>query len=111
MQARRKDVATSLWENARTRARKNGLPFTITVEDVRAVWPQDARCPALGLRMQRGRGVMRAASPTLDRLVPAFGYVPGNIAVLCAKANIAKSAATAEELRRIAAWMNLAGLN
>lgn len=54
---------------------------------------------------------MQDASPTLDRLNPAWGYTPTNIAVLSLAANRIKSNGTATELERIAAWMRSRGLN
>lgn len=47
--------------------------------------------------------------PTIDRIIPALGYVPGNIVVISHRANRMKSDGTAEEHERIAAWLR--GLN
>jgi len=58
-----------------------------------------------------GKGQPHDASPTLDRLNNAWGYVPGNIAVISYRANKLKGDATADELRRIAEWMESKGLS
>jgi hypothetical protein len=42
----------------------------------------------------------------VDRINPALGYVPGNIAVISWRANNLKRDAAAAELRRIADWMD-----
>lgn len=100
----------ALMMNAQTRAREAGVPFTITSEDVASAWPEDGRCPILGIPLKAGRGRTHDGSPTLDRLNPEWGYEPGNVAVISHKANRAKSNLTAQELRLIADWMEKSGL-
>lgn len=89
-------------QNARSRARTAGVPLTITVDDI--VIP--THCPILGLPLfqitgKKGGG---ANSPSLDRIEPEAGYVPGNIVVISNRANRLKSDATIEELRSIASF-------
>lgn len=43
-------------------------------------------------------------SPTLDKIEPALGYVPGNIIVISGRANRLKADATIDELRAIASF-------
>lgn len=107
---KRQDAAFRLWEAARDRAKRTGVTFTISIDDVRAVWPADSRCPVLGLPLQHGIGKMHDASPTLDRLQPQWGYEPGNIAVISLRANRAKGGLTAAELAKVAEWMRAQGL-
>lgn len=82
----------------------------MSVDDVRAVWPTDNRCPVLGIELEKGRGRQRNSSPTLDRINAAWGYQKGNIAVISWRANRLKNDGTAEELERIAHWMRGRGL-
>jgi len=84
-----------LWP-ATKRAKEQGIPCTITVEDI--VIPE--LCPLLGIPLERGQGVAGAiaASPSLDRMNPELGYVPGNVAVISRKANLMKNDASSEEL-------------
>lgn len=105
----KRDPSTRLFQAARERMRGGG-EFSITLDDVRAVWPHDNRCPALGVVLRQGKGKVHDESPTLDRINPAWGYVPGNIAVISYAANRAKGALSAEQLSRIANWMRAAGL-
>jgi hypothetical protein len=87
------------------------MPFTITVEDVRAAFPADGLCPVLGIELQRGKdGKSQDASPTLDRMNNAWSYEPGNIVVMSQRANRAKGGLTARELDQIASWMRRNGL-
>lgn len=109
---RKSDPARTMWGRARTRAKKGAQPFTITVEDVRAAWPADGRCPVLGIALQtQFNGSAADGSPSLDRINPAWGYEPGNIAVISHAANRAKGSMTADDLERVVAWMRRQGLN
>jgi hypothetical protein len=92
---------------AKARAKKQGLPFTITVEDVKAVWPKDGKCPVLGIPLFTNKGkVPGPNSPSLDRVIPDLGYVKGNIAVISMKANLIKQDETDPQVfRRIATWL------
>lgn len=105
------DAVKRLYFSAKHRAKVQGLPFVISMEDVRAVWPADGKCPALGLRLEHGKKKMQDASPTLDRLNDAWGYEHGNIVVISAAANRAKGKLKASELEGIAAWMRGRGLS
>lgn len=91
-----------MWISARYRANAKGIPFTITVEDI--VIPEC--CPVLGMRLvlRTGRG-SNNDSPSLDRINPRKGYVPGNVSVISYRANRIKNDASLEELRRITAWL------
>lgn len=99
-----------MYRTAKRRAEEQGITFTVTVEDIRAEWPRDGRCPALGIPLTFGPGVSHDASPTLDRLNAEWGYEKGNIAVLSMAANRAKGGLRAEDLERIAGWMRGKGL-
>lgn len=101
-----------LYTLAKSRAKTTGVPFTITIDDVRAVYPVDGQCPVLRIPFLRGRdGKVLESSPTLDRLNNQWGYEPGNIAVISYRANRAKGGLTAHELEQIAQWMRLRGLD
>lgn len=47
----------------------------------------------------------RESRPSLDRFIPANGYVIGNIRVISFRANRIKSDATLEEMRRVLSYM------
>lgn len=74
------------------------------------MWPEDNRCPVLGIVLQQGRGAPQDSSPSLDRLNPEWGYERGNVVVMSNRANTGKSHLTAGEHERIAAWMRSKGL-
>lgn len=104
---RTENGAYMLWASARRRAKERGTPFTITVEDVTAVWPSDGRCPVLGIELKPGTGGgPTPASPSLDAFVPGLGYVPGNITVMSFLANGVKRDVTDPTvLERVADWI------
>lgn len=89
-------------QNARVRARIAGVPFTITANDI--VIPTN--CPILGIPLFQAKGKRGGGdnSPSLDRIKPELGYVPGNIIVISNRANRLKSDASIEELRSIASF-------
>jgi hypothetical protein len=90
-----------LWYKAKSRAKRDGLPFNITPEDI--VIPN--WCPVLGIQLKRGEGKCSANSPTIDKMVPALGYVKGNITIMSHRANTIKNDATLEEIQSVYEWM------
>jgi len=87
-------------KSARRRARKGGYACTITAADI--IIPEF--CPLLGIKLARrvGRNGAAPSSPTLDKIIPELGYVPGNVWVISHRANSIKRDATIAELRAIA---------
>lgn len=92
--------------NARARANRAGVPCTITEGDI--VIP--SHCPVLGIPLFRRMGRKGGCdnSPSLDRIIPEGGYVPGNIVVVSRRANRAKSDLTVEELMAVADFYSIA---
>lgn len=96
-------------KNASIRARKAGVPFELTVEYVLSLITDS--CPVFGTPfIFAGNGKVCGDSATLDRKVPARGYIPGNVVVVSQFANSIKSNATAKEVARVAQWMYENGL-
>lgn len=92
------DLENQLLLQARARAKKNNLPFNITIEDI--VIPEF--CPILEIKLERKEygkgGSFQRNSPSLDKIDPKLGYVKGNVIVISMKANVMKNNATKEEL-------------
>ena len=86
-----------LWERARRRAHEQGVPFTVTRDEI-FIPP---RCPVLGMTLRVG-GRRSDHSPSLDRITPAAGYVTGNIRVISDRANRLKGNRTIKQLLRLA---------
>ncbi len=87
----------AMWYSAKVRAVKDGIPFSITVDDV--MIPEF--CPLLGIAIEPGNGAMHAASPSLDRIQPELGYIPGNVWVVSFRANAIKQDACINELETL----------
>ncbi len=99
-----------LWYSAKSRAKKLGVNFTISPQDIIAVWPNDMVCPVLGLKMQHNfddsSGCCSKTSPTLDRIRPGLGYTSDNIIIMSLKANQIKTDETDPAVfRRVADWV------
>jgi hypothetical protein len=89
----------TMFYDARKRAIALGLPFGIEPEDI--VVP--AICPVLGIPLTVGGA--RDSSPSLDRKVPALGYVKGNVFVISFRANRIKADASVSEIAAVLAYM------
>lgn len=89
-----------LVHSAKGRARELGLEFSIKAENFIPI----THCPLLGIKLNFasvGRGY-HGDSPSIDRLDPTKGYVPGNVWVISNRANRMKSDATIEEIKMLA---------
>lgn len=85
----------AMLKSTREGAKRRGLEFTITEQDI--VIPD--RCPALGVELRLDGS--RDFRPSLDRKDNSRGYVPGNVVVVSMRANRTKSDLSIEELRRL----------
>ncbi len=92
------DIRSRMLRGARLRARKAGVPFNLKREDIQV----PTHCPILGIPLLRSPGRAGDNNPSLDRIVPADGYVPGNVVVVSLRANRAKADLSIEELRAVA---------
>jgi hypothetical protein len=89
-----------IWERAKKRAKENGTLFCLDIRDIPAV---PAVCPILGIAIkQNDKAGPLDSSPSLDRIYPHLGYVPGNVRIVSNRANRIRSDATARELALIA---------
>lgn len=93
-----------MWCQARYRAKRDGVEFSVTREDVRV----PDLCPVFGTPLAPAKGSVAGGpnSPSIDRLDPSKGYTPDNTRVISWRANDLKRDASAHELRRIADWMD-----
>ncbi len=104
---RRAHPAMMLVRAARRRAKRKGIPCTITWNDIS---PLPSHCPVLGYRLRyygsnHGRDLYKnRAAASLDRIKNSRGYVPGNVIVISLRANLLKGQATLIELQKIAAF-------
>lgn len=99
----RENPKRSMTQRAKTRASKAGVSFSIT-EDCFEI-PE--YCPVLGIKLEHSRGSKgyEDNSPSLDRIKPELGYVPGNVAIISMRANRLKNDGTLEEFRKLVKWL------
>lgn len=95
-------VIKRLWKNAKNRALKNNIQFTITEEDILI----PVKCPLLNVTLQTGTKYDYNNSPSLDRIDNTKGYIKENIWVISTLANTMKNKATLEQLLLFASNIN-----
>lgn len=95
------DPRKRMFNAAKGRAKKQNLPFTITLDDVFI----PTHCPILGIPLEVSLGSPKDNAPSLDKVIPELGYIPGNISVISYRANTLKNNASIEELESIVAYM------
>jgi len=74
------------------RAKKEGIPFDLTLEDV--VIPE--RCPIFNRPFTYGK--RQKFNPSVDRIDSSGGYTKGNIQIISMLANTMKNGATPDEI-------------
>ena len=102
----RKQPAIRLLQVARARAKKRGIEFNLTAEDL---LPLPTHCPVFGVQLIYNAKGFHPDAASLDRKDSLLGYIRGHVFVISRRANSVKSYGTAAEHRAIAAWMEKAG--
>lgn len=89
--------------NAAKNASKKKVPFAITTAFLRGLYEaQGCVCALSGLPFKRGNGNGPTIfSPSLDRIIPSLGYVPGNVRFILHGINALKSTGTDSDIRMI----------
>lgn len=88
-----------LWNACKGNAKKTGMEFSITVDDI----DMPTHCPFLGIKLTNILGQGRTFSnASLDRIDPRKGYVIGNVQIVSDLANRMKQDATPEQLLKFA---------
>lgn|GEM_PF-2194147 len=88
-------IAYNMLMRARKRAKREGYACTIGLEDI--IVPE--ACPITGEILVAHKGRFFHNSPTLDKIIPELGYIPGNVAVISFAANNMKSGYSFDDLR------------
>ena len=83
----RKNYEARTLASIKSKCKRYNIPFNLTIEDI--VIPEV--CPKTGIKLvvhtERGKYI---DTPSVDRIIPALGYVKGNIQIVCYWYNIAK---------------------
>lgn len=88
------NIPKTIWENAKDRAIKNNIEFTIKIEDI--IVPE--LCPLLNVSFVPGNKENKWYTWSLDRIDSTKGYTKENIQVVTYLANTMKNKASKEEL-------------
>lgn len=88
---------------AKYRAKKRGIEFSISVEDL---LPAPTVCPVFKTALRYGSGSRSDASASIDRKDNRLGYVSGNVAIMSRRANRIKNDATLEELTALVSFLS-----
>ena len=91
------DPRTVMLATARTRAKRDKVPFSLQKEDI--IIPEF--CPVLGIPLKVGDRKSHDNAPSLDRKIPNLGYTKDNVVVISYRANRIKNDATPEELQKV----------
>lgn len=91
------NISQYLVKTARANAKKKKLPFNLTTLDVHL----PNVCPVF--KTPFVYNTPYAAS--LDRIIPAVGYIKDNVQIISRKANTMKNNASPEELKEFARWV------
>lgn len=92
----RRNPCSAKFANMKARAKREGIEWSINENDVE--WP--LVCPILGVPLDYslGRGGIYFDSPSIDKIDPEKGYIPGNVRIISSLANTMKSNASPEML-------------
>ena len=88
------DRRYKMFHNAQHRAKRKGIPFSITIDDI--IIPET--CPLLGIPLVSTNDKRDPRNPSLDQKIPGQGYTPDNIWVMSSRANWIKCDASLQEL-------------
>jgi hypothetical protein len=90
--------------NTKSVCDKEGIPYDITVDDLR---PFPLSCPVLGIPINwMSTGGSKNDSPSIDRVIPDKGYTKGNVRLISQKANRLKQNASLTELEAIVRYIS-----
>ena len=90
---------------SKQRARNKNREHTITVEDIKAIYPTDGCCPIFGMKLEFNTAGFRETSPSIDRIDSTKGYTPDNIQIISWKANRIKGYASIQEIEMLLAYL------
>ena len=94
-------------DRAKRRAHSKGWSFSLTLDDLRAMWwDQNGRCSLSGLEFHEERfpdvQVRQPFGPSLDREQNSKGYDLDNVRLVCAAVNFARGQWGDDVLRQVA---------
>ena len=105
---RRKDFdyrLKMLLNASKQRAATKKREHSLTLEDIKELYPADGKCPVFGFDLEFNSGGFRETSPSIDRIDSSKGYTRDNVQIISWKANRLKAYATVEDLEILVAFL------
>lgn len=96
------EILQDMISRAKYRAEEKSIPFSITKEDL--VYTEI--CPLLEIPLNWKGGPRDNDTPSLDRIIPQLGYIPGNVRIISNLANMMKNSANFSQLITFAKNIN-----
>jgi len=90
---------------SKQRAVLKNIEHTLTLEQLKAIYPADNKCPVFGTELQFGNAGFREHSPSIDKIDPNKGYTLDNVQIISWRANRLKADASINELEMLLAFM------
>ena len=100
---REQHTVSRLWSSCKSRARRLGIEFTITQDDI--VIP--TICPILGIPLDPSYTKRSEGTPSIDRVDNTKGYTKDNVVVTSWRANRLKNNGSIAELAAIVSFYQL----
>ena len=89
----------------RDKSVKNNIPFDITKQDLIDMQNKSDTCPCCFEPFDFNLNGKNPHSPSVDRVIPELGYVPGNVEMICYECNRRKNSSSIEQIERIIRYM------
>jgi hypothetical protein len=91
-------------------AKRKGIAFDADyMKTLELAPPLTCICCGITLDYKMGRSMGKGAlpdAPSIDKVIPELGYVPGNVNIICWRCNRLKNNGTATELRAVADYID-----
>ncbi len=94
-----------LLNSSKQRAASRNREHSLTLDEIKNLWPEDNKCPVFGFELEWNSAGFRETSPSIDRIDSNKGYTKDNVQIISWKANRIKSNATQEDLEIVAKYM------
>ena len=95
-QSQKDDPRSYLHKIAKSRAKRSGIEFSITSEDIIL----NEYCPLSGVKLEVNSGNIKT-SMSLDRVDNNKGYIPGNVVIISREFNLRKGDLTLFDLEKL----------
>lgn len=90
---------------SKQRAKTKNREHSLTLQDIKELYPLDGKCPVFGFDLEFNSAGFRETSPSIDRIDSSKGYTRDNVQIISWKANHLKSYATVEDLEILVAFL------